>query len=187
MRALALPLRQVRGAGTGIRRHRLFFLGFKLREKEAPERRRWLAGWRRRRRAAQDGGGTAKGSASARQLLAVGQQQGAVQLAAAGDDPVPSVAVQSKDSWIEGYYGSLSEGPEQLRSPQLPPREAPVAVPSPLPRKPTSVRLSVAPEPCAGSVSSACSTDGYGTAGEVPEGSDVAAERARVEALWQQW
>ncbi|EFN55401.1 hypothetical protein CHLNCDRAFT_23609, partial [Chlorella variabilis] len=67
---LAYYLEQVRGAGTGIRRHRLFFLGFKLREKEAPERRRWLAGWRRRRRAAQDGGGTAKGSASARQLLA---------------------------------------------------------------------------------------------------------------------
>jgi hypothetical protein len=54
----------------------------------------------------------------------------------------------------------------------------------------TSVRLAVPAEPAAGgsgTASSACSTNGAASCTEEAEGVDVAAERARVEALWLEW
>jgi hypothetical protein len=184
--ALAL---QVRGAGTGIRRHRLFFLGFKLSEKEASQStQRWRWSWRRK---ALPVGSAApkKGAASA----GLKQQQGGLELAvAAGGSPnglAPAAAGTLQDDGLLDYYGSHSGGPEQLRSPQLPPRGAAAngvaTLPQLLPRKPTSLRLSMTPEPSSGI--SASSLAGAGGAGDEGEGSDVAAERLRVESLWQQW
>ncbi|KAL4858934.1 ABC transporter A family member 5 [Chlorella vulgaris] len=186
---LAFYLEQVRGAGTGIRRHRLFFLGFKLIEKEASQsRQRWRWSWRRK---AVPVGSAApkKGAASA----GLKQQQGGLELAvAAGGGPnglAPAAAGSLQDDGLLDYYGSHSGGPEQLRSPQLPQRGAAAngvaTLPQLLPRKPTSLRLSMTPEPSSGILAS--SLAGAGGAGDEGEGSDVAAERLRVESLWQQW
>jgi hypothetical protein len=185
-----LPL-QVHGAGTGIRRHRLFYLGFKLTEREAAEggARRWgLAAWLRSRRAARD-------AAAQQRQQQGGREKGGVELAAApAGSAVHLEAPAADDEWMAGYYGSAGpqEAAEQLRSPQLPPRPsgAAAAAPPPLLRKPTSVRLAVPAEPAAGgsgTASSACSTNGAASCTEEAEGVDVAAERARVEALWLEW
>ena len=179
-----VPPVQVWGAGTGIRRHRLFFLGFKYSEAGAAKPRRW--GWGR--------GRAAEGKDAGKQQQA---GAGAVQLAAtvpAGADDVAAGQLAADESWADAYYGSFSAGagPLQLGSPhldtarrnqsqpQLPYPEAAEAQPV-VPRKLTSLKLAVAAEP------SLHAPVGGGSGREEAEGPDVAAERARVEALWQQW
>jgi hypothetical protein len=185
-----LPPVQVWGAGTGIRRHRLFFLGFKYSEGGAATKpRRWGRGWRR--------GKAEKGEDAGKQQQA---GVGAVQLVAtaggapAGADGVAAGQLAADESWADAYYGSFSgaAGGLQLGSPHLDTarrnqsqplvaQQTEVAGAQPVPRKLTSLKLAVAAEP---HVEAAA---GSGSGGEQAEGHDVAVERARVETLWQQW
>lgn len=201
---------QVAGTGSGIPRHRLFFLGFKNKEptettaaggKQGQQVKRWwraLWPWRR--------GGNGRGKQGAVALTPQGLSGGA----AVGLQPHPSLPASTSAStggydeaaapspWMESYYGSLGAGPQP--SPNLTLREqyssaggtpdaaaveaaaaAAGAGLQPVARKPTSLWLSVTAE--TGSIDGMSDAEG----GEVAEGADVAAERARVEALWQHW
>lgn len=210
-----------------MRRHPLFFLGFKMSDQGAGQGgplRRWL----RRRRAA-----AAAARARGRQP---GKRQGSVPVAAAvpsepalarhssehslreqwregGATSAPASSAGAdvatgleEEDWAEHYYGSFGSATSPaLRSPHLPAfgslpaaaagaaeAGAPTAPPPPpLPRKPTSLRLAVCPEPLlpGSDAGKAASMGGNGTTGEEEgaEGPDVAAERSRAEALWQQW
>lgn len=170
---------QVRGVGTGIRRHRLFFLGFKLPPDGQQAGRRRLWRWRRGAAKQQQDGAGAKGAAAA--------------AAAAEVDAAADPADVSSPGWLDSYYGAYAA---PMPTPNLPPRlgalpaaagtsvgasgassaggGSPAAAPA-VPRKPTSVRLSVTAEPASSQ------------AEEAAEGEDVAAERGRVESLWRLW
>jgi hypothetical protein len=182
---------QVWGAGTGIRRHRLFFLGFKYSEGGAAAKpRRWRWAWGRSKAAekGKDAGKQQHAGAGAVQLVAT-----AGGAPAAGDD-VAAGQLAADESWADAYYGSFSgaAGPMQLGSPHLDtarrtpsqplmPQQTEAAEGQPVPRKFTSLKLAVAAEPLVDAAA------GSGSGGEEAEGPDVAMERARVEALWQQW
>lgn len=211
----ALHVGQVNGAGTGVRRHPLFFLGFKMSDQAGGEGgplRRWL----RRRRTAAAAARAGKQQASTRAAAASAptvarrssEQSLRDQWQAAGATSTPGslagdeVAGRLEEDWAAQYYGSFgSTASPALRSPQLPsfgsnlpaavaPDVAEAASPTassslPLPRKPTSLRLEVLPElPLPGANSG---SSGSTAREEEAEGLDVAAERARAEALWQQW
>lgn len=171
---------QVRGVGTGIRRHRLFFLGFKLPPDGQRPRRRLLR-WRR--------------GAAEQQQQEQEQRQGAAAAtggaasaaAAAAVDAAADPADLASPGWVDSYYGAYAA---PMPTPHLPPRPgaAPAAAGSGassvaggspaaarVPRKPTSVRLSVTAQP------------GSSQGEEAAEGEDVAAERGRVESLWRLW
>ncbi|KAL4428467.1 hypothetical protein ABPG75_002556 [Micractinium tetrahymenae] len=224
-------IEQVNGAGTGVRRHPLFFLGFKMSDQGAGEGgplRRWL---RRRRTAAaaaakRGGSKPGKQQASAAAPAAAApaldrrsseqslreQWQGAGAMSAAGATSAPAssagddVAAGLEEDWAAQYYGSYgSMTSPALHSPQLPAlaglqtaaaaagtaEVALTQVPPcpPVPRKPTSLRLAVAQEPSlpGSAARSAASVSSAAAGEEEAEGPDVAAERARAEALWQQW
>ena len=208
------------GTGTGIPRHRLFFLGFKNKDpgEASPaggaaggkQQGGWLARWRG---SGADGKGKQQGAGkapSAQGLVGDGSTRaGSVAGSAAGLQGQASLPASTHASsggydeaaapspWLEEYYGSY--GAAAQPTPNLPLREqfgpanpaaavqaaaaaAAAAAPQPVPRKPTSLWLSVSAEPGSphGSV-------GGGAEGEAAEGADVAAERTRVEGLWQQW
>lgn len=181
------------GTGTGIRRHRLFFLGFKHKEgDEAGTSATKRSGWRQLWPCGRGRAGWQRGAGGAQATPSGADPQAAGQAGAAADGDEPESA-RCDDSWMDDYYGSFANGvPVAQASPHLPPRTQLIGVtaaagasagaaagssPPPLPRKDTSVALSVAAE--AGSEAA--------EADAAAEGADVAAERARVEALWQQW
>lgn len=212
------------GTGSGIPRHRLFFLGFKHKEpaesaataggakQQQVGKRSWRALWPWDRGGK---GSSASGKNSQRGLPAPSSTKSASGSSAHGGStagnssrlqgqaslPASSSAslggydeAAAPSPWMESYYGSLGSGPQP--SPHLPLRqqyspggtpmaaaavaEVPTAGQEAVARKPTSCWLSVTAE--TGSVDS----EG-GEGAEAAEGADVAAERARVEALWQQW
>lgn len=209
-------MRQVAGTGTGIPRHRLFFLGFKNKEPgeaspadsaaggKQPRGWRalfcWLGGKRQgagKAPSAQGlvGEGSTRGGSAAGSALGLQGQASLPASTHASSGSYDEAAAPSP--WMEEYYGSY--GAAAQPTPILPLREqfsaaapavavqaaaaaAAAAAPQPVPRKPTSLWLSVSAEPGSphGSV-------GGGAEGEAAEGADVAAERARVESLWQQW
>lgn len=188
---LALYIEQVSGAGSGIKKHPLFFLGYTLegglqrpsskeaatdsasQAKSQPFRRRWWPWWTPRTRQAQG-------------------DAGSTSLDAGGAAPTPDAAdgmPAGPQSPLDYYYGSFAcaAGSPQLRaalpeaaaispaSGAAPPlAEGAASLPSAA-RKTTSVKLSMADE--AGS-SAVPNTD---------DGADVLAERAKVEDMWCRW
>lgn len=174
------------GTGTGIRRHRLFFLGFKRKEGGEASTAGAVtdgqhSGWRRLRPWGRGARRAAVATSAAADLPSAGQA-----VAATPDDD------DNDAGWMDSYYGSQIGGAAAAQlPPPLParlqaPAGEPVGEPAPLPvpRKASSVWLSVAAEPgTPRSASGGAATEGD----EAGEGADVAAERARVEALWQQW
>lgn len=209
-----------------MRRHPLFFWGFKMSaggSGEGGPLRRWL---RRRCTAAaasarsgsrKPGKQQASAPAAAPAALSLArrssqeslsaQWQAAAAISAPASSASDDVAAELEGhDWAAQYYGSYgSMTSPALRSPYLPAlgsmpaagaagevqAGAASALPSPsLPRKPTSLCLSVAPEPAlpGSGADRADSVTSGGTAGEEEaEGPDVAAERARADALWEQW
>lgn len=172
----ACPHPQVHGAGTGLQRHPLFFLGFKARTEAAPRRRRFAWRFGRRKRHGQLTRAAHVGAAAAAAAVA------------AVETPVTAVA-GAGDSWLSSYYGGAEAAP--MRSPQLPARpEGLPALVSPsslpvVPRKGTSLKLAVVDPASDGALGDGAG--GVPSGGEEGEGADVAAERARAEALWHQW
>ena len=170
----SLACAQVRGIGSGVRRHPLFFLGFKLGRQ--PERK---ARWWRRRKVDAALAGVPKAEGAAAETCVAG----------AAAEPAPPAAATQQDSSLDWYYGDLGAANRGFASPMLgggsaPPsaRDAGVAAEAvqlasgAVSRKPTSVRVAVA-------AGAAEATD----AALSGEGPDVEAERLRVDALWQQW
>jgi ABC-type multidrug transport system ATPase subunit len=198
---LAYYIEQVTGAGTGVKKHPLFFLGVRQ-----TDGRRWLGArashkdgskaaaegselekkkrrWRWWRKPAAPAAGT---STAAEQTVPTGVGQ----VVGGGGEDEGQVA-----SPLDYYYGSFAcaAGSSQLSNAatglgaQAEPAAAATPAegghlvaarqPPPATRKPTtSVRLSMAPG------------DADGAEGEEPEeGADVAAERARVEGMWGRW
>ena len=175
----APPPWQVAGTGTGIRRHRLFFLGFKNKEGgSSTARRSWRWPWRR---ATQPAGeqGLAHGLLPAQAAVGAGAQAAADAQQPGGTEALDDAA------WMDDYYGSL--GSTAQPSPGLAGLGRPQGSSAPAARKASSVFLSVAAEPGTPRSVSGRRSSGEASGGEAAEGADVAAERARVEALWQQW
>lgn len=174
---MPVPNFQVQGGGTGIRRHPLFFLGYKLHTAEAQQQQQPQQEWQGLRRLWQprrrnSGAGQAQQVPSAQGLAAGGSgPAGSVQLTGATAVDQDTLT-QDTPGWVDDYYGSFAAAQP---TPQLPPRPLPPPGSTPVPRKTTSVRLSVTAEPA--------SSQGE----EAAEGDDVAGERARVEAIWRQW
>jgi len=161
-------LLQVWGAGTGIRRHRLFWLGFKLSDEQQPRQRLWqrLRGSKGMGKGSSKGG---KGQGSGGSPTAAGPSQqlgkpsmgvsaGTFAEAAVSANGLDTAGEVEDESWAADYYGGYGgEGP--LRSPQLPSMLAGMAgtsgssgtavpaVPLAVPRKPTSVKLAVPSDP----------------------------------------
>eukprot|EP00887_Chlorella_sp_A99_P001140 scaffold14.g1140.t1 len=206
---------QVTGAGTGVRKHRLFFLGFKLRE--GGQRRRWLR-WPRRRPNAAGPAGVVPADGAAGVVPA--GKQASLDKAVVEAGPAP----EGVEEDLSGYYGQFGAlGTPQLcpipaLRPQVSPQQdaeqqgaAPAAaaadgshliVPAaarrpswaatcssgcgllrcgsagqgsgPVIRKLTSVHLSMSQQP-------------GGSSGGAAEGVDIAAERERVQAMWEEW
>ncbi|PRW44292.1 ABC transporter A family member 7-like isoform A [Chlorella sorokiniana] len=225
--AQAYYVEQVAGTGSGIPRHRLFFLGFKNKEpvettsdgsKRQRAKRGWRALWpfgRNRGSSGGSGGNKMQQGAVALSPQSVPSSSGAAGGNGSAGNLHPQASLPASTSagtggydeaaapspWVESYYGSLGAGPQP--SPHLPLRgqygsaggtpdaaaaeaaavaaAAASAAGQPVVRKPTSLWLSVTAE--TGSIDGMSEGEG----GEAAEGADVASERARVEALWQQW
>lgn len=211
------------GTGSGIPRHRLFFLGFKHKEpaestataggakQQQGAKRSWRALWPWGRGKGSGDSGSQRGSPapsstkSANKSSAHGGSTAGNSARLQGQASLPASTSSSlggydeaaaPSPWMESYYGSLGSGPQpsphltlrQQYSPGGTPMAAEAAAVAgvqtagqqAVARKPTSCWLSVTAE--TGSVDS----EG-GEGAEAAEGADVAAERARVEALWEQW
>ena len=167
---------QVRGAGTGIRRHRLFFLGFKLKDDSGGSRnlaRSWRWGRGRRAQAAAAAAAAQPPAPAARFQKAGGMpslatvQQGGV------------AALAGSDAWLDAYYG----GGAAVNAAAA----AAAAAVGAVEHKVTSVRLAVVDDPGGAAPIAAGSVNSGSELQDAPEAPDVAAERAPVEALWPQW
>lgn len=195
----AYYIEQVTGAGTGVKRHPLFFLGIRSSEnkgekskiKTSTKKRRWF------RRQTSDLGAPQPSAAM------ISSNSSPPPKAAIGDatdtkDIVSPTQVQSPN--LDYYYGSNIG--EAASSPQLtaeglgvPPGKLSTAsiadtshmvarAVASVARKITSVRLNVG-NPGQGEIHT--SNTEVKESKVYQEGTDVAAERARVEGMWQQW
>lgn len=193
---MAWYVEQVTGAGTGVKRHPLFFLGMNHAEnmvenKKKKEKRGIFGLWRRKkqpknRQAEQNG----KGAGAQLSTSSPGTPS------AAGMGPAVTAPkheeIQSPS--LDYYYGpstqaaapspGLLEGLDpEFRSPKDPSH---LLAGKPVPRRITSVKLGVVPEDF---VDVGVGNGKQDVNGDLDndEGYDVAAERARVEAMYRQW
>ena len=213
---IAYYIEQVTGAGTGVKRHPLFFLGVrsvenklekpKLTDKEEKKPKKWFV-----RRKATDLGAPPPPSTAAMKKKNNNNSPAlstkGLGIADADKEVLGSPSSSSTNNVqspnLDYYYGSNTG--EAAMSPQLtaeglgvPPGKLSTAsiadtshmvarAVASVARKITSVRLNVG-SPGQGEIKPAADNNTEEKIKKVyQEGADVAAERARVETMWQQW